>query len=84
LYVSEALQTSVVGGATNREGVACCTRQPGVAAMEAFTFFIGDYRYSVPKPEFVLAGDRVRAKQLATDRLIASPKPPERTGAADR
>ncbi len=41
--------------------------------MAAFAFFIEDDRYTVPTLEFVLAPDAARARQLASERLIASP-----------
>lgn len=40
--------------------------------MNAFTFFIEDDRYTVPNLEFVLAADTKKARQLATERLLAS------------
>jgi hypothetical protein len=41
--------------------------------MDAFSFFIEDDRYTVPTLEFVLVADMARAKQMASERLIASP-----------
>ena len=41
--------------------------------MDAYTFFIEDDRHAAATLEFVLASDLARAKQLAMERLIASP-----------
>jgi hypothetical protein len=40
--------------------------------METYTFFIEDDRYPVPTLEFVLVRDEARARQMASERLIAS------------
>ena len=41
--------------------------------MAAFAFFIEDDRYTVPTLEFALAPNAARARQLASERLTASP-----------
>lgn len=41
--------------------------------MQHFEFFIEDDRYSVPTLELVVVRDADRARQLATERLCASP-----------
>jgi hypothetical protein len=40
--------------------------------MDTYTFFIEDDRYSVPTLEFVLVPDKAKARQMASERLIAS------------
>jgi hypothetical protein len=41
--------------------------------MHTFEFFIEDDRYEVPTLEFVVVRDAERARELAAERLFASP-----------